>query len=569
MASIVQRNNRYNVVYLYDDEATGKRKQKWESFKTMADAKRRKAEIEYRQEIGTMVIHQCKTVDELLKEYVALYGKTTWSMSVYGSNTALIEHYISPIIGSMKLSDVTARVLEKYYMQLLKTPSVHRITQKANSKNVIYVAPPTVRKIHNILRSAFHQAVKWELMEKNPAMYATVPKSEAKKREIWDAPTLFHALEVCEDERLKLAINLAFACSLRIGELLGLTWDCVDISPESIATGKAYVYVNKELQRVDKSVMKALGKKDVLRVFPELRESNKTVLVLKKPKTATSTRKIFLPKTVAEMLVEWKREQDFTKEALGNEYADFDLVMANGLGMPTEQSRITALFAELIEKNDLPKVVFHSLRHSSITYKLKLNGGDIILVAFVPIVKFLLGVSNVSVPFDTLILSVVLFVVIPLAGGILTRIFVTRSKGTEYFENVFIHKFDSVTTVGLLLTLVLIFMGQSKVILENPLHIVLIAVPLILQTFLIFLIAYGACKLLKLPHDIAAPAGMIGASNFFELAVAVAVALFGTTSPAALATTVGVLTEVPVMLTLVKIANRTRTRFKSGGNGEL
>ena len=377
MASIVQRNNRYNVVYLYDDEVTGKRKQKWESFKTMADAKRRKAEIEYWQEIGTMVIHQCKTVDELLKEYVSLYGKTTWSMSVYGSNTALIEHYISPIIGSMKLSDVTARVLEKYYMQLLKTPSVHRITQKANSKNVIYVAPPTVRKIHNILRSAFHQAVKWELMEKNPAMYATVPKSEAKKREIWDAPTLFHALEVCEDERLKLAINLAFACSLRIGELLGLTWDCVDISPESIAAGKAYVYVNKELQRVDKSVMKALGKKDVLRVFPELRESNKTVLVLKKPKTATSTRKIFLPKTVAEMLVEWKREQDFTKEALGNEYADFDLVMANGLGMPTEQSRITALFAELIEKNDLPKVVFHSLRHSSITYKLKLNGGDI------------------------------------------------------------------------------------------------------------------------------------------------------------------------------------------------
>lgn len=186
----------------------------------------------------------------------------------------------------------------------------------------------------------------------------------------------------------------------------------------------------------------------------------------------------------------------------------------------------------------------------------------IILVAFVPIVKFLLGVSNVSVPFDTLILSVVLFVVIPLAGGILTRIFVTRSRGTKYFENVFIHKFDSVTTVGLLLTLVLIFMGQSEVILENPLHIVLIAVPLTLQTFLIFLIAYGACKLLKLPHDIAAPAGMIGASNFFELAVAVAVALFGTTSPAALATTVGVLTEVPVMLTLVKIANQTKKYFR-------
>lgn len=185
----------------------------------------------------------------------------------------------------------------------------------------------------------------------------------------------------------------------------------------------------------------------------------------------------------------------------------------------------------------------------------------IILFAFVPIVKFLLGVSNVAVPTDTLFLSVVLFVVIPLAGGVLTRLLVVKSKGTDYFENIFIHKFDSVTTVGLLLTLVLIFMGQSEVILETPLHIVLIAVPLIIQTFLIFFIAYSACKLLKLPHDIAAPAGMIGASNFFELSVAVAVALFGTTSPAALATTVGVLTEVPVMLTLVKIANRTRNGF--------
>ena len=187
----------------------------------------------------------------------------------------------------------------------------------------------------------------------------------------------------------------------------------------------------------------------------------------------------------------------------------------------------------------------------------------IILVAFVPIVKFLLGVSNVSVPWDTLFLSVVLFVVIPLVGGVLTRMLVTRKKGQDYFENVFIKKFDGITILGLLLTLVLIFAFQGQVILENPLHIVLIAVPLVLQTLLIFAIAYTACWLLKLPHRIAAPAGMIGASNFFELSVAVAVALFGTTSPAALATTVGVLTEVPVMLLLVNIANHTRNKFLS------
>lgn len=186
----------------------------------------------------------------------------------------------------------------------------------------------------------------------------------------------------------------------------------------------------------------------------------------------------------------------------------------------------------------------------------------IILIAFVPIVKFLLGVSNVSVPYGTLFFSVILFVVIPLVWGVLTRIVVVKNKGIEYFENTFVHKFDNATTVGLLLTLVLIFAAQTEVILSNPLHIVLIAVPLTVQTVLIFFIAYSASKIFGMSHDIAAPAGMIGASNFFELAVAVAIALFGTTSPAALATTVGVLTEVPVMLALVKVANSTRGWFK-------
>lgn len=185
----------------------------------------------------------------------------------------------------------------------------------------------------------------------------------------------------------------------------------------------------------------------------------------------------------------------------------------------------------------------------------------IILIAFVPIVKFLLGVSDVAVPWDTLILSVILFVVVPLTGGVLTRMLVTKKKGIEYFENQFLPKFDGATTIGLLLMLVLLFSFQGEVILNNPLHIVLIAVPLTIQTFLIFFIAYFAAKVLKLPHNVAAPAGMIGASNFFELAVAVAIALFGMESPAALATTVGVLTEVPIMLILVKIANKTTHWF--------
>ncbi len=185
----------------------------------------------------------------------------------------------------------------------------------------------------------------------------------------------------------------------------------------------------------------------------------------------------------------------------------------------------------------------------------------IILIAFTPIVAFLLGVSNISVPWMTLFLSVVLFVVIPLAAGWFTRIYVTRKRGRDYFENVFIPKFDNVTVTGLLATLVIVFSFQGQTIVDNPLHIVLIAVPLTIQTFLIFSIAYGWSRAWKLRHDIAAPAGMIGASNFFELAVAVAISVFGLASAAALATVVGVLVEVPVMLTLVAIANRTRHWF--------
>ena len=185
----------------------------------------------------------------------------------------------------------------------------------------------------------------------------------------------------------------------------------------------------------------------------------------------------------------------------------------------------------------------------------------IILVAFVPIVKFLLGISDISVTWSTLFLSVLLFVLIPLTGGVLTRMAVIKKNGFDYYQNRFLPKFNNTTTIGLLLTLVILFAFQGETIINNPLHILLIAVPLTIQTFLIFFIAYGACKKLSLTHDIAAPAGMIGASNFFELAVAVAIAVFGTDSPVVLATTVGVLVEVPTMLLLVRVANCTRNRF--------
>lgn len=185
----------------------------------------------------------------------------------------------------------------------------------------------------------------------------------------------------------------------------------------------------------------------------------------------------------------------------------------------------------------------------------------ILIVAFIPIVTLLLGISGITIPWDTLVLSVVLFVVIPLTLAALTRYFMIKRKGFEYFNNVFIKKFTSTTIIGLLLTLVIIFSFQGEKIIKHPLNILLIAVPLTIQTFLIFYIAYLWARKWKLTHDIAAPAALIGSSNFFELAVAVAIVLFGLDSGATLVTVVGVLVEVPLMLTLVRIANRTKHKF--------
>lgn len=185
----------------------------------------------------------------------------------------------------------------------------------------------------------------------------------------------------------------------------------------------------------------------------------------------------------------------------------------------------------------------------------------LILVLFVPIVSLLLGVNDVEVPWGTLALSVLLFVAVPLAAGVAVRRWAGRAHGPEWLEAELLPRFDGVTTAGLLLTLVIIFASQGRMLVESPLHVALIAVPLVLQNVVSTALTYGACRLARLPYEVTAPASLIAASDFFELSVAVAVSLFGAGSPVALACTVGVLTEVPVMLGLVRAIRATRPSF--------
>ena len=180
----------------------------------------------------------------------------------------------------------------------------------------------------------------------------------------------------------------------------------------------------------------------------------------------------------------------------------------------------------------------------------------IILVAFIPIVGLLLGITNITIPYNTLVASIVVFVVVPLLAGYLTHKLLIKRKGKEWFKKEFLPKFKPISIISLLLTLILLFAFQGNIIVDNPLIILLVAIPLVIQTYFIFFVAWFGGRKMKLPHAICSPAAMIGASNFFELAVAVAIALFGLQSPAAMVTVVGVLVEVPVMLSLVKLANK-------------
>ncbi|MEQ9675760.1 MAG: ACR3 family arsenite efflux transporter [Roseovarius indicus] len=203
--------------------------------------------------------------------------------------------------------------------------------------------------------------------------------------------------------------------------------------------------------------------------------------------------------------------------------------------------------------------VWSQLTKGDATYTLiQVSVNDIIMVfAFAPIVAFLLGVTDITVPWQTLVTATILYVVLPLAAGLLTR----RALGSKQAIDAFTARIKPWSIIGLIATVVILFGLQGELILANPFVIALIAVPILIQSYGIFALAYGAAYALRVPHRIAAPCAMIGTSNFFELAVAVAISLFGLNSGAALATVVGVLVEVPVMLSLVAFANRTRARF--------
>ena len=359
MASIVQRGGSYSVVY-YTKE-NGIRKQKWESFRSEKDALHRKYVVELSRQAKTELAHRPQTVEQLVQEYVWLYGRAKWSLSMYASTQGLIQNYINPYFGNVQLDELTPRLVSKLYMEFQKEPRYCGPYHKYEGQSI---SASTLKSVHKLLHSAFEQAVLWEYVDRNPFHKAALPKTKS-------APSVFLSPEQiqlllchCSVSWLRLAIELSFVCILRRGELLALTWDDINWEQNSLQ-------ISKTLCQVSKDAMLMLDERGVLHIFPSDARS-RTVLVLKSPKTESSNRVVYFPPSLKHSLLEWQNEQQ--KSAIGELPR---LIFAYEDNRPLQGGVLSKHFQKLLEQCNLPKVTFHSLRHSSITYKLVLTGGDI------------------------------------------------------------------------------------------------------------------------------------------------------------------------------------------------
>lgn len=381
MASIIVRKNKkgesFIVIHTYYDN-DGKNHQKWETYSTYEEALNRKKVIESNYTSFTKPLSMCKTVGDLMSLYVETHGKYHWSASTFYMNVQLIDKLIIPYIGRELLCNVTLQSIEQFFILLFSMQKqAANSNEQQDSLPTTYMSADKIKKVYHLVNSAFKQAVKWGLVDRNPVEYMEIPHTTSVHREIWDTLTISEAINSCDNELLSLCLNIAFSCSMRLGEILALTWDCVDISESSVKNQKVSVRINKTLQRINKKALEAINYRDVFFTFPQTSKQNNTVLILKTPKTQSSNRSVYVPDSVAKMLLFRKEYQRKLKEMLGDEYHDYNLVIAHENGTPVEQTYIRKAFKELIEKNGFQRVCFHSLRHSSITYKLVMSGGDI------------------------------------------------------------------------------------------------------------------------------------------------------------------------------------------------
>lgn len=377
MASIVKRGKKYAVVY-YEGEGKS-RHQVWESGLSYNAAKTRKAQLEYEFSQQTHIVRNALTVADFLREFLHKYGEKKWVASTYRSNVAMLENYVFPYLGEKKLQDIRVKTVDDYYDYL-----EHEAVPVANmgQPRREHVTTSVIRDIHKILRCAWNLAVKWEYVGKNPFLHATPPEHKEKKRKALTPSQLQRVLEFTDRPDIydyyvmHCAIQLAFACCMRGGEVGGAQWDRYE-------SGSGLLYIDRVIDRVDKKLIEKLPKMEIKFRFPNLYPGTRTVIVLKQPKTEGSVRNVYLPKTVVYKLEKLRRIQDKLHLELGDDgYMDYGLMICQANGRPCMTEQLNQWFKDVLEAMHDPELdpkeyVFHSIRHTSAGMKLRLSKGDI------------------------------------------------------------------------------------------------------------------------------------------------------------------------------------------------
>ena len=376
MASIVKRGKTYSLVYY---EGSGKeRHQVWESGLTYNMAKSRKAQIEYEMAQNTHVDRNDLTVSEFLYEFVKKYGRKKWVASTYNGNVGLLENYVHPYIGELKLRNVRTKTVDDYYEFLLN--EVEPVANAGNPKREKFTTS-MIRDIHKVLRCAFNQAIRWEYIGKNPFENATLPEHEEEEREALTPAQLHRLLEftdrpdIYDYYMLHCAIQLSFACCMRGGEVAAAQWERYDMDGRIL-------YVDRVIDRVKKEHLD-LPKMDIMFKFPCQMVGTKTCVVLKQPKTKGTIRNVYTPETVAQKLYTLRQMQEKLKAELGSDgYCDYGLIICQANGKPIMTEHLNTRFKKALAAMEAPDInaddyVFHSLRHTSTGVKLKVSKGDI------------------------------------------------------------------------------------------------------------------------------------------------------------------------------------------------
>ncbi|MCL2634452.1 MAG: site-specific integrase [Oscillospiraceae bacterium] len=368
MATIQKRNGKYTVIYDYYKD--GERKQKWKSCSDKKEAQRFKSQVENEKLNGNLIIPTTATLREFLAQWVDIYGKEKWQYKTYASNKCMIENHILPKLGDAQLANITPLMIEIFMRNLKNTRVLGSKSYNKEESETPLLSSTTARHIYFILKTAFDKAVEWQLIRSNPVI-CKAPLKLKSNRKAWDIGLVKSILGEIEHKQLHLAVHLAFICTLRIGEVTGLTWECVDF-----VNGK--IYINKIMQRADKEALEEIPPTQLIKTFEPKRES-KSLLILKSPKTEESIREIFITEPLKEELLERLSFVQRQKQFMADDYTDHDLVFTQDDGSPVEPALCEKWFKKWQSRTHLnvSGLIFHEIRHSGTTYKLKVSGGDI------------------------------------------------------------------------------------------------------------------------------------------------------------------------------------------------